>query len=82
RNSLYIAFHGSWNRTIPTGYKVVRIPLKNGRVAGPAQDFITGWLGNNGNVSGRPAGVTFAPDGTLFVSDDRNGNIYHIWYQA
>jgi glucose/arabinose dehydrogenase len=82
RNSLYIAFHGSWNRTIPTGYKVVRIPLKNGRVAGPAQDFITGWLDHTNNVSGRPAGVTFAPDGTLFVSDDRNGSIYHIWYQA
>ncbi|HEV2663035.1 MAG TPA: PQQ-dependent sugar dehydrogenase [Ktedonobacteraceae bacterium] len=82
RNSLYIAFHGSWNRTTPTGYKIVRIPLKNGQVAGRAQDFITGWLGSNGNVSGRPAGVTFAPDGTLFVSDDRNGNIYHIWYQA
>ncbi|HEV2655617.1 MAG TPA: PQQ-dependent sugar dehydrogenase [Ktedonobacteraceae bacterium] len=82
RDSLYIAFHGSWNRTTPTGYKIVRIPLKNGQVAGRAQDFITGWLGSNGNVSGRPAGVTFAPDGTLFVSDDRNGNIYHIWYQA
>jgi glucose/arabinose dehydrogenase len=82
RDSLYIAFHGSWNRTTPTGYKVVRIPLKNGQVAGPAQDFITGWLDRNNNVNGRPAGVTFAPDGTLFVSDDRNGNIYHIWYQA
>jgi glucose/arabinose dehydrogenase len=81
RNSLYIAFHGSWNRTAPTGYKVVRIPLHNGNVAGPPEDFITGWLNSNGSVSGRPAGVTFAPDGTLFVSDDNNGTIYHIWYQ-
>src|SRR6266487_61413 len=82
RDSLYMAFHGSWNRTVPTGYKVVRIPLKNGQVAGPAEDFITGWLGSNGNVSGRPVDITFAPDGTLFVSDDRNGTIYHIWHQA
>jgi glucose/arabinose dehydrogenase len=81
RNSLYIAFHGSWNRTTPTGYKVVRIPLHNGNVAGPPEDFITGWLNSNGSVSGRPAGITFSPDGTLFVSDDNNGTIYHIWYQ-
>jgi glucose/arabinose dehydrogenase len=81
RNSLYIAFHGSWNRTTPTGYKVVRIPLHNGNVAGPPEDFITGWLNSNGSVSGRPAGITFAPDGTLFVSDDNDGTIYHVWYQ-
>ena len=81
-NSLYIAFHGSWNRTAPTGYKVVRVPLNNGQVAGPAEDFITGWLDSNNNVSGRPAGVTFAADGTLFVSNDKSGTIYHIWHQA
>ncbi len=81
RNSLYIAFHGSWNRSTPTGYKVVRIPLHNGNVAGPPEDFITGWLSSNGSVSGRPTGVTFAPDGSLFVSDDSTGLIYHIWYQ-
>lgn len=81
RNSLYIAFHGSWNRTARTGYKVVRIPLNNGKVAGPPEDFITGWLSGDGSVSGRPTGVTFAPDGTLFVSDDNDGTIYHIWYQ-
>ena len=82
RNSLYIAFHGSWNRTAPTGYKVVRVPLHDGKVAGPAEDFITGWLQSDGSVSGRPVGVTFAPDGTLFVSDDKNGIIYHLWYKG
>jgi len=81
RDSLYVAFHGSWNRTAPTGYKVIRIPLQNGKVAGPPEDFITGWLDKNNTVSGRPVGITFAPDGTLFVSDDSNGNIYHIWYK-
>jgi len=82
RESLYIAFHGSWNRTAPTGYKVVRIPLHNGQVAGPPEDFLSGWLNSDDTVSGRPVGITFAPDGTLFVSDDKNGNIYHVWYKA
>lgn len=81
RNSLYIAFHGSWNRTAPTGYKVIRIPLHNGEVAGPPEDFIAGWLNSNNAISGRPVGITFAPDGTLFVSDDSNGNLYHVWYK-
>ncbi|MBA2287694.1 MAG: PQQ-dependent sugar dehydrogenase, partial [Ktedonobacteraceae bacterium] len=82
RNSLYIAFHGSWNRTIPTGYKVVRIPLQNGKVAGPPQDFISGWLNSNGTSWGRPVGITFATDGSMFVSDDASGTIYHVWYHG
>lgn len=80
QNSLYIAFHGSWNRTIPTGYKVIRIPLRNGQVAGPPQDFITGWLKSDKSVTGRPVGLAFAPDGSLFVSDDQMGTIYRVWY--
>ncbi|MEO6891349.1 MAG: PQQ-dependent sugar dehydrogenase, partial [Ktedonobacteraceae bacterium] len=82
RSSLYIAFHGSWNRSIPTGYKVVRIPLQNGKVAGPAQDFISGWLNSNGTSWGRPVGIAFAADGSMFVSDDASGTIYHVWYHG
>jgi glucose/arabinose dehydrogenase len=81
QNSLYIAFHGSWNRSIPTGYKVVRVPLRDGKVAGPARDFATGWLQGSGSVTGRPVGVTVAPDGSLFISDDTFSVIYHIWYR-
>ena len=81
QNSLYIAFHGSWNRSIPTGYKVVRVTLKDGMVASPAENFATGWLHSDGSVTGRPAGVTVAPDGSLFVSDDTYNVIYHIWYR-
>ncbi len=81
QNSLYIAFHGSWNRSIPTGYKVVRVPLRDGKVAGPAEDFATGWLQGNGSLTGRPVGVAVAPDGSLFVSDDTFSVIYHIWYR-
>lgn len=82
RNSLYVAFHGSWNRSTPTGYKVIRIPLQDGKIAGPAQDFIKGWLDSNNQVSGRPVGITFAPDGSLFVSDDQQGRIYHVTAHA
>jgi glucose/arabinose dehydrogenase len=81
QNSLYIAFHGSWNRSVPTGDKVVRIPLVNGQVAGPPEDFISGWMKNNRDFTSRPVGLVFAPDGSLFISDDNEGMIYHVWYQ-
>ena len=81
RSSVYIAFHGSWNRSEPTGHKIVRVQLQNGKVVGPVEDFATGWLADSGNVTGRPTGITFGLDGTMFVSDDSNGVIYHIWYQ-
>ncbi len=80
QNSLYIAFHGSWNRSVVTGDKVVRIPLVNGQVVGPPEDFMSGWLKDNGDFTSRPVGLVFAPDGSLFISDDNKGMIYHVWY--
>jgi glucose/arabinose dehydrogenase len=78
---LFVAFHGSWNRTVPTGYKVVSIPLDtHGEIAGPAQDFATGWLLNNNDATGRPVGLAIGPDGALYVSDDKGGFIYRITY--
>src|SRR5439155_1223988 len=44
RGSLFVAYHGSWNRTVPTGYKIVRVPFRDGRPSGPVEDFATGWL--------------------------------------
>jgi glucose/arabinose dehydrogenase len=83
RGDLYIAFHGSWNRSVPTGYKVVRIPLENGTTpTGGAVDFATGWLRDDGSVPGRPAGLVVAPDGSLMVSDDKAGFVYRIWYAS
>ncbi len=79
---LFVAYHGSWNRSVPTGYKVVYIPLDGqGHVAGPPQDFATGWL-HNGSMSGRPVGLAVGPDGALYLSDDAAGLIYRIKYSG
>ena len=83
RNDIFVAFHGSWNRSIPTGYKVVRVKLDDkGQPVGGAQDFITGWLApgetRKGRWMGRPVDVVFGSDGSMYVSDDAAGAIYRI----
>jgi glucose/arabinose dehydrogenase len=81
-HGLFVAFHGSWNRSVPTGYKVVFVPLDaKGQVHGPVQDFITGWL-QNSDATGRPVGLVVGPDGALYVSDDKAGIIYRVTYKA
>ena len=77
-NDLFVALHGSWNRTVPTGYKVIRIPMRDG-MPGLPQDFATGWLQGN-HAMGRPVDVITGRDGALYVSDDRAGLIYRISY--
>jgi glucose/arabinose dehydrogenase len=78
RNNLLVAFHGSWNRSVPTGYKIVRYRLdEEGRYLG-AEDFVTGWLTRDGTALGRPVDIIIRPDGTIFVSDDKAGVIYRI----
>jgi len=72
RNSLHIALHGSGNSSLPAGYYSLS----------HAEDFLTGWLNSNGTSSGRPEGITFAPDGSMFISDDQAGLIYHVWYRS
>ena len=70
--------HGSWNRSKPVGYKVVRLHFENGKPT-RFDDFLTGFLVNNNTaVFGRPVGVAVHPDGSLFVSDDTNGVIYRV----
>ncbi|MEK7084661.1 MAG: PQQ-dependent sugar dehydrogenase [Patescibacteria group bacterium] len=75
---LLVAYHGSWNRTVPTGYSIVRLELDDdGNFIG-TKDFATGWLTNEG-AAGRPVGLTFH-DGALYVSDDKAGVIYRVRY--
>ena len=78
KGDLFVAFHGSWNRNPPTGYKVVRIRIKDG-IPVSIEDFASGWL-NSSVVSGRPVDVIVAKDGALLVSDDSSGRIYKISY--
>jgi glucose/arabinose dehydrogenase len=85
RNNIFVAFHGSWNRSIPTGYKVVRVKLDDkGQPQGGAEDFITGWLApgerQKGRWMGRPVGLVFGGDGSMYLSDDAGGVIYRVTY--
>lgn len=79
RGNLFVALHGSWNRSTPTGYKLVRIPVE-GNKPGQVEDFATGWL-SSGSAWGRPVQPVVGPDGSLFLSDDRAGIIYRIFWQ-
>jgi glucose/arabinose dehydrogenase len=80
RNDIFVALHGSWNRAQRTGYKVVRIMLRNGTSTGEYEDFLTGFVTANGDVWGRPVGVGVAPDGSLLVSEDANGTVWRVSY--
>lgn len=80
KNQLFIAEHGSWNRTIPYGYQVKMATIAGDKVTS-YENFITGWLKPGGKVIGRPVDVQVAPDGALFISDDMNGIIYRVTYQ-
>lgn len=75
----FIAFHGSWNRDERTGYKIVRIPLKDGKPQGAGyEDFVTGFVLPNGDVWGRPVGVAISKEGDLLFSEDGNNTIWRV----
>jgi glucose/arabinose dehydrogenase len=78
RGDAFAAEHGSWNRANRTGYKVVRIRLKDGVPTGAYEDFLTGFVVNDSEVWGRPVGVAVTHDGALLVSDDGNGTIWRV----
>ena len=80
RGHLFAAQHGSWNKSVRTGYEVIRVPLRNGRATGEYQDFLTGFVTADGQVWGRPVGVTVAKDGSLFVTDDGSKSIWRVSY--
>jgi glucose/arabinose dehydrogenase len=78
RGQAFVAFHGSWNRANRTGYKVVRLPIKDGKPTGEYVDFMVGLVTPDGGVWGRPVGVTTTSDGALLVTDDGGNRIWRI----
>jgi len=83
KGSLFVALKGSWNRSEPTGYKIVRVPFKDGRPQGYYENFTTGFWASGehrAEVWGRPAALAVAKDGALLVADDTGGTIWRIAY--
>jgi len=78
RGDAIVALHGSWNRSQRTGYKVIRIRLREGVPTGEYEDFVTGFVLNDRDVWGRPVGVAVAHDGALLISEDGNGTIWRV----
>jgi glucose/arabinose dehydrogenase len=81
RGDGFAAEHGSWNRSKRTGYKIIRIRLKDGVPTGEYQDFVTGFVIDDSQVWGRPVGVAVAHDGALLFSEDGNGTIWRVTRQ-
>ena len=75
KGDAFVALHGSWNRAKRTGYKVVRILMKDGRPTGVYEDFLTGFVTDDASVWGRPVDVALTKDGALLVTDDEGGAI-------
>ena len=85
RNGAFIGLHGSWNRSKLSGYRVAFVPFQNGKPSGPVEDFVTGWIINDGNPGtawGRPVSPFVAKDGSLLVSDDMGNKIWRVRYTA
>ena len=85
KGSLFVALKGSWNRSVPTGYKVVRVPFKDGQPEGYYENFATGFWASGeqrAEVWGRPAALAVAKDGSLLVADDTGGTIWRISYKG
>jgi glucose/arabinose dehydrogenase len=80
KGDAFAAQHGSWNRSKRTGYKVIRVRLRDGIPTGEYEDFMTGFVINDTSVWARPVGIAVAHDGAVLVSDDANGTIWRVSY--
>jgi glucose/arabinose dehydrogenase len=76
----FAAEHGSWNRARRTGYKVIRVPMRDGKPTGEYEDFMTGFVTPGGDVWGRPVAVAVMRDGSLLVSDDGSNTVWRVSY--
>jgi glucose/arabinose dehydrogenase len=78
---IFASEHGSWNKSTRVGYEVIRVPRhQTGKASGEYEDFLTGFVLDNGNVWGRPVGIAVAQDGSLLVSDDGSDSIWRVSY--
>src|SRR6202795_2806461 len=81
RGDIFASEHGSWNRSARAGYEVIRVPMhQTGRASGEYEDFVTGFVVDNGHVWGRPVGITVAQDGSLLITDDGSNSIWRVSY--
>ncbi|MGZ8331356.1 MAG: PQQ-dependent sugar dehydrogenase, partial [Rhodoplanes sp.] len=80
RGQAFAALHGSWNRAKRTGYKIVRVILRDGVPTGEYEDFVTGFVLDDSRVWGRPVGVAIAKDGSMLFTEDGNGTIWRVSY--
>jgi len=80
RNQIFIAEHGSWNRSVPIGYRISLVRLDEKRRVVSYEPFIEGWLGADRTAWGRPVDLEVMPDGSMLISDDRAGAIYRVSY--
>jgi glucose/arabinose dehydrogenase len=80
KGDIFASEHGSWNKSMRAGYEVIRVPLKDHKATGEYEDFVTGFVTPDGQVWGRPVGVTVAPDGSLLVTDDGSKSIWRVSY--
>ncbi|HLV87360.1 MAG TPA: PQQ-dependent sugar dehydrogenase [Candidatus Sulfotelmatobacter sp.] len=81
KGDIFASEHGSWNKAVRVGYEVIRVPLhQTGKASGDYEDFLTGFVLPDGNVWGRPVGITEASDGSLLVSDDGSNSIWRVVY--
>jgi glucose/arabinose dehydrogenase len=80
KGQLFACEHGSWNRSIRTGYEVIMAPMKDGHALGDYEDFLTGFVLPDGGVWGRPVGIAVADDGSLLVTDDGSNSIWRVTY--
>ena len=82
KGDAFVTLHGSWNRSTLTGYKVVRLVMKDGKPTGEYEDFLLGFVGDDKSVWGRPVGVAVTHDGSLLVSDDGSNSIWRVSYKG
>jgi hypothetical protein len=82
RGDAFAAEHGSWNRSVRTGYKIIRAVVKDGVPTGEYEDFVVGFVVDSASVWGRPVGVAQAKDGSLLFSEDGNGTIWRVSHSA